>query len=178
MTYKNPEPPDEVLRLFDAQGNEVEPRSRQWIWDHPEYETFHAIGAVWVVNRSGKILCSKRSENLKGSPGKWQPRFGGKVPVGSTCRETAIRELEEEVGIKPDLEKMVPIEETSRRAMYLYPFDGASDDLRFPDGEITAVRWQSIDEYREEERMHPEDWCCNLKPEHEIAIRQWLAKRV
>lgn len=84
MPHKNPEPPDELLRQFDKDGNEIEPRTRQWIWDHPEYEPYHAVGTIWLINQLGQICFSKRSEHLKGSPGKWQTMFGGKVPVGST----------------------------------------------------------------------------------------------
>jgi len=176
MSYKNPEPPDELLRLFDKNGDEVEPHTRQWIWDHPEYETYHAVGLVWVINMQGQILCSKRSEHLKGSPGKWQSVFGGKVPVGATCHETAIRELEEEAGIKADPEKLFLFEETPRAAKYIYPFDGTVADVHFNDGEIVDVRWMTLDEYHEEEKLHPELWCNLIKPHQEKVIREWIAR--
>jgi 8-oxo-dGTP pyrophosphatase MutT (NUDIX family) len=173
---KNPEPPEELLRQFDKDGNEIEPRTRQWMWDHPEYEPYHAVGTIWLINGLGQICFSKRSEHLKGSPGKWQTMFGGKVPVGSTGRETAIRELEEEAGIIPDPTRLFLVEETKRAARYIYPFGGSADDLHFDDGEIVAIRWMTLDEYQAEEKAHPELWCNPIKPHQEIVIREWMTK--
>ncbi len=174
MAYKIPEPPEELLRQFDKDGNEVEPRTRQWMWDHPDYEPYHATGTIWLINSHGQILFSKRSELLKGSPGKWQTMFGGKVSAGSTCRETAIRELEEEAGIVPDSEKLFLVEESPRFARYIYPFDGDVSDLCFHDGEVTAARWMSLEEYQQEVQEHPEEWCNPIKPHQEIMIKKWI----
>lgn len=172
---KNPEPPDELLRQFDKEGTEIEPRTRQWMWEHPEYDPYHAVGTIWLINGLGQICFSKRSEHLKGSPGKWQTMFGGKVPVGSTYRETAIRELEEEAGIIPDPERLFLVEETKRAARYIYPFDGSTSDLHFNDGEIVEVWWMTLDEYHAEEQAHPDDWCNLIKPNQEAVIREWIA---
>lgn len=174
MLHKNPEPPDELLRQFDKNGNEIEPRTRQWMWDHPEYKPYHAVGTIWLINGLGQICFSKRAEHLKGSPGKWQTMFGGKVPVGSTFRGTAVRELEEEAGIIPDLDRLFLVEETKRAARYIYPFDGDPNRLHFNDGEIIAVRWMTLDEYRAEETAHPEQWCNPIKPHQEEIIRTWI----
>ncbi|MBI2483539.1 NUDIX domain-containing protein [Candidatus Uhrbacteria bacterium] len=174
MPHTNPEPPDELLRQFDKEGNEIEPRTRQWMWDHPEYEPYHAVGMIWLINGLGQICCSKRSEHLHGSPGKWQTMFGGKVPVGSTYRETAIRELGEEAGIVPDPERLFLVEETKRAARYIYPFDGNQNDLHFDDGEITEVRWMMLAEYHAEEKAHPEMWCNLIKPHQEDIICKWI----
>jgi len=50
-----PEPPDEWLRCFDEHDNEVEPRTRSWIWSHPK-QFKHAIGSIWIINSRGQIL--------------------------------------------------------------------------------------------------------------------------
>lgn len=173
----NPEPADEVLRMFDASDIEVEPRSRRWLWDHPDHGLRHATGEVWVINSKDEILCSKRSSSLKGNPGKWQPIFGGKIPVGSTFRETAIRELAEETGITADESKLFLVEEGRRTAKFIYPHDLDVEDFHSPDGEVTEVRWMKFDDYLNEERENPETWCNNIKPHQEKVIRKWLASR-
>lgn len=173
-----PEPPDELLRQFDRDGNEIEPRTRQWMWDHPDYEPYHTVGTVWLVNAEGKILMSKRSDELRGSPGKWQTMLGGKVPVGSTCYETAIRELEEEVGLIVDSSRLVLVEDVPRARRYLYPFDGGLEELAFHDGEIADVCWMSLEEYHAAVTARPEEWCNLLKPHHEEAIRAWIERQI
>lgn len=176
MSHKNPEPLDELLRQFDKEGNEIEPRTRQWMLDHPEYDPYHAVGTVWLINKLGQICFSKRSEHLIGSPGKWQTMFGGKVPVGSTGRETAIRELEEEAGVVADPDQLFLIEETKRATRYIYPFDGAASEIHFDDGEIVEIHWMTLDEYHVEEKAHPELWCNLIKPHQETVIHEWIAK--
>jgi 8-oxo-dGTP pyrophosphatase MutT (NUDIX family) len=174
--YKPPEPPDELMRLFDENDNEVEPQTRQWIWDN-QSNLRHAIGSVWIVNSKGQILCSKRSTALRGNPGKWETYFGGKVPVGSTCRETAIRELEEEAGIIIDPEKLLPIEEGKRISRFLYFYDCDESTFHSPDGEVTEARWLTIEDYHKEEQEHPEWWCNGIKPQQEKEIRELIGLR-
>lgn len=169
----NPEPPDELMRLFDEHDNEVEPRTRQWIWDNKP-GLFHAVGTVWIMNTKGELLCSRRSEKMKGNPGKWQTYFGGKVPVGSTPRETAIRELAEEADIIVDPVQLFPIEEGKRISRFLYLQDLDAQKFHSPDGEVTDVRWMTLEEFRLNEKEQPESWCNGVNPHQEAAIRAWM----
>ncbi|HEU0051117.1 MAG TPA: NUDIX hydrolase [Patescibacteria group bacterium] len=100
-----------------------------------------------------------------------------KSPRRFYFRETAIRELEEEVGIFPDPNKLFLVEETKRSARYIYPFHGHTSDLHFSDGEIEKIKWMSLDEYHAEENAHPESWCNLIKPHQEAIIRDWITKQ-
>lgn len=63
----------------------------------PEAAYFRANVGVVVTNGRGKILALQR----KGRPGQWQCPQGG-LDVGEAPQAAALRELEEETGIRPD----------------------------------------------------------------------------
>ncbi len=98
------------------------------------------------------------------------------MPVGSTPHETAMRELEEEAGIVPVSDRMFLVEKTKRAERYIYPFDGLTEELRFNDGEIVAVRWLTIDEYHEELKSSPDVWCNLIKFNQEKIILEWISE--
>ena len=176
-----PEPPEELLRCFDAQNNEVEPRTRKWLKDNSDSDYRHyynGVGSVWVINTRGEILCSKRSATLYGNPGKWQTYFGGKVPVGSTPKETAVREMGEEVGMYPDTSDLFVVQEDKRIGRYIYAHDDDISALVFPDGEIVAARWLRLDVCREESRLKPDEWCNGINDVQEERIRQWMLQHL
>jgi len=170
--HKAPEPPEEWLRCFDEQDNEVKPRTRKWIWSHPK-QFKHAIGSIWIINSRGQILCSKRADNLHGNPGKWQTYFGGKVPDGSNCLDTAVRELGEEIGIHADSQELTPVVKTKRIERYIFAHDGEIEDFTFPDGEIQAVRWMNLDRILEQQKDQAV-WCNVITPEQEVVIKDFI----
>lgn len=106
------EPQDELLQCFDENGNPSEVRTRAEVKQDPP-RWWYDTARVYVVNDKAQLMVSKRAEGLSGNPGKWQTYFGGHVGAGTTHKETAQRELEEEAGIKR------PKEETKRRKFSL-----------------------------------------------------------
>jgi isopentenyldiphosphate isomerase len=177
MLKNNPEPSDELLRCFDEAEKEIEPRTRQWLWDHPNVGSLHGIGSVWIINPRGEVLCSKRSENLKSNPGRWQTYFGGKVPVGETPKQTAIRELSEEIDIKASENNLFSVKETQRIGRYVYPHDADATSFGFPDGEITEVKWMTFEKIKESEKKQPELWCNLIAPEYEDTLLKLLGSK-
>lgn len=65
---------------------------------------WHRTAQIWVVSGAHEVLCDLRSDAVDSWPGYWDALFGGHVPAGSDYLETAVRELQEEVGItaRPD----------------------------------------------------------------------------
>jgi len=180
--YQTPEPNDEMLECFDDQGNTTEPHTRQEVHAEP-LRYWHAVVNVWLVNPKLQILCSKRSEALKGNPGKWQTYFGGHVKAGKTFKQALAMELDEEVGLQVQDSKLCLVSKGSDPKAkhfyesYAYVFEGSSADLKFNDGEITEVKWFTMEEYWEQKQLHPENWCNSCKPEDQEKIRQCLAAR-
>jgi|SRR3989338_9719096 len=173
--FQNPEPPDEPLACFDEQGNPIESHARKEIHVSPP-NYWHAVVNIWLVDKTGRLLCTKRSDTLGGNPGKWQTYLGGHVKAGKTYQEAAVMEMEEEVGFMLDPGKLVLIQtgkhEPSKHFFesYAYPFDGTVSDLKFQDGEITEAKWMTMEEYNKQKEEHPEMWCNGCNPENQEKI--------
>ncbi len=173
------EPPQELLQCYDEQGNPSGSKTRAEIKEGSE-DCWCGVVNVWVVNDDGRLLCSKRSDGLSGNPGKWQTYFGGHIPAGLGFREAAVKELGEEIGVRFEDRDFFFIhrgkDDVNRKFFesYTVRFNGKVEDLHFSDGEITEVRWMSIDEYLAEEAQNPEQWCNGCKPERQKAIREWV----
>ena len=60
---------------------------------------YYRVIAVAVLDKSGRILLQKRSDNMQIDPGKWDISAGGHVDEGKTYETSAIMELKEELGI-------------------------------------------------------------------------------
>jgi isopentenyldiphosphate isomerase len=74
---------------------------------HQNPNLIHREAGVLLVRSSDLgVLFQKRSMKKKVLPGVWSTGCAGHVDYGSTVIETAIRELEEELGVKVDEEEL------------------------------------------------------------------------
>lgn len=64
----------------------------------------HRIVHVFVFNDEGKLALQLRSKKCSFCPLHWVTSVGGHVQSGETYAEAAIRESEEELGFRPDIE--------------------------------------------------------------------------
>ena len=64
----------------------------------------HRIVHVLVFNDKNEMVLQLRSKNKNFTPGHWSTSAGGHVQSGETYEQAALRELEEELGIKTKLE--------------------------------------------------------------------------
>ena len=90
----------EILDIIDKNGNLTgETVDREYahlngIW--------HRTSHLWLVrkpNDTVQILLQKRSEDKSSFPGCYDISSAGHIPAGVDFRESAIRELKEELGI-------------------------------------------------------------------------------
>lgn len=115
---------------------------------------WHRVTAIWVVNKKGQVLCQKQSPNKTESLNvldKWFPYFGGHITKGADFAKSALKELEEEIGLKIGENDLNFIETrksitTHRHFVYVYVlnWDGDIKDLSFNDGEISEVKWMDF----------------------------------
>lgn len=177
--YQEPEPPNESLACFDEEGNVIEPHTRKEVHKEP-LKYWHAVVNIWLIDKTGRMVCSLRSKTLSGNPNKWQTYFGGHVKAGTTFKEAAVMELEEEVGLNIAPDKLFLIKagkwEPSKHFFesYVYPFNDSLDMLKFNDGEIVQAGWFSFDEYNLDRQNNPDKWCNGCSPENQQLIKGWL----
>ena len=157
----------EYLDIRDADGNvtgEVKDRTLVHI-DGDIHGTSH----VWLVRykEAGKfdILLQKRAQGKDAYAGCFDISSAGHVPAGQDYLESAIRELEEELGIKaePSELKLVgmhdgmmeaefygkPFRNHEISAVYIYDEHVDDSDFKLQEEEVESVLWIDFDECRE-----------------------------
>ena len=90
----------ELLDVLDENGEKtgfVEDRKeiyKKGLW--------HRTSHIWIINDDNCLLVQKRNPDKATFPNMWAISVAGHVDAGETSRDTAIRELKEEVNIDVD----------------------------------------------------------------------------
>lgn len=110
---------------------------------------------VFVLNPEGKILCHQRSFKKERYPGIWMTHFGGHVTEGESFKINALKEMEEELGIKVPAVQMIPWRTSRKDAQrlwmrdFLTVFAGDISTLEFQKSEIEQIKWFTAEEILE-----------------------------
>src|SRR3989338_2103511 len=95
---------DEIVDIVDDNGNEIG-FSKLKSEVHMDGD-WHKSSHVWIV-KDKKILLQKRSEKKKFFPGRFDVACAGHVKAGESYTNAALREIEEELGIKTNEESLI-----------------------------------------------------------------------
>ena len=138
----------------------------------------HRTAHVWVVrqvNGRTQILMQKRSEDKDSFPGMYDTSSAGHIPAGDEPVDSALRELEEELGIKAAGEqlnyagsfsnqyekefhgKLFRDNEVTRVYVYREPVN--IDDLHIQESELSEVRWFDMQEVWDEIQVNRDRFC-------------------
>ena len=125
----------------------------------------HRTAHIWILReKDGKkqILLQKRSRDKDSFPGLYDTSSAGHIPAGVDFVPSALRELEEELGIRADASQLREIgffriqyekpfhgrlfrdNEYSRVYLYREPVEISA--LRLQASEVEEVRWFDLDE--------------------------------
>ncbi|HAP3026870.1 TPA: NUDIX domain-containing protein [Enterococcus faecalis] len=125
-------------------------------------EYYHLVVSVWIKNSKDEYLLSQRHPD-KLFPLKWECT-GGSVTSGETSLQGAVREVQEELGIKlsPNDGKLI---QRMRRDAYndfydvwLFYSDISIDQLKLQTTEVVAAQWmkkEDIFHLYETQQLHP-----------------------
>ncbi len=138
----------------------------------------HRTAHVWILRQRAdktEILLQKRSRNKDSFPGLYDTSSAGHVPAGDEPLRSALRELEEELGIRAEAEDLRFIgtienvyerrfrgelfrdNEHCRVYVYTRPVDSAA--LRLQPDEVERVDWFDLEEVRREIAQSRERFC-------------------
>ena len=129
----------------------------------------HGTVHIWIVRENDKsgydVLLQKRSDNKDSHPGCYDISSAGHISAGDEVMESALRELEEELGLSVQPEQLelfgtthVKFEaafygkifrdnEISSDFVYRQPVD--IDKLNLQESEVSEVRWMDYEECRQ-----------------------------
>lgn len=147
------------MELWDLYNASKEKTSKQ-IHRHEKHlmtsDDYHLVVCIIPINSQGQILIQKRSSNKAGWPNMWADT-GGAAIAGEISVEAAIRELDEEVGIRVTEDEMhllisqreVASKYNYFRDVYVVHRDFELDSCVLDEEEVSEVRWATIEEVKE-----------------------------
>lgn len=131
----------------------------------PEGE-YIPIVKVIIINKDKKILLQKRSMSIVVNSGQWG-LTGGKVDAGEDYLTTAIRETYEEIGIELKKEELrLLCRYNIEKAIFIIYYIEKNiniEDCKIQTEEVDELRYFSIDELEELEKIEGKEWLEELK---------------
>lgn len=125
----------------------------------------HRTSHVWLVrkrNRQVQILLQKRAIQKESFPGCYDISSAGHIPAGDDYIGSAIRELQEELGITVDGSELIycgdrnvvwdgefrhqPFHERQVSRVFLLWLDLEEEDFHIDPNEVDSVRWIAFEE--------------------------------
>lgn len=119
---------------------------------------WHRGAFILIFNSKGEVMVNQRSLEKDVYPGLWEIGPAGTVKAGESVRQTAIRELPEEIGVNVRLNPLFVFrfEDNHTReigTVYIAISDGP---FKFKDGEVVASKFYSPEELNAEIEKNPE----------------------
>ena len=143
------------LEVIDDMGNVLRTATRKEIHENG---LLHREVHVFLYTPEGNVIFQKRDEKNGDFPNLLDVAIGGHVDVGETYEQAAIREAEEEAGLKisaQDLELVELLRYSSAnqfkivnnviRAEYIMRYNGKLKDLRVEEGKASCFEEWPVD---------------------------------
>lgn len=135
---------------------------------------WHRTVHICVTRRSDgglEVLVHKRSRDKKQYPGTFDPVFGGHIKSGESEKDTALAELQEEIGILPDEGKLVfhgfikkddeVKAPNDREFNMLFTYELSPEEearIQLQTEEVESVQWMPLPELVERIRASEASW--------------------
>jgi isopentenyl-diphosphate delta-isomerase type 1 len=150
---------DEMLDVVNEQDQVIGQRPR------PEIHRLglrHRAAHVLVFNRHGQVFLQKRAQTKDTHPGLWDSSASGHLNQGEAYDTAAQRELEEELGWRPEqppqfLFKLPASAQTGQEFVCVYRVEGQGP-FRLHPQEIQQGGWFTTEEVTRWLAQRPEDF--------------------
>lgn len=167
----------EMFDIIDADGNKTGAIKERGVV-HRE-GALHATSHIWIARKNQKsgydILLQKRSACKDSHPGCYDISSAGHIGAGDEALASALRELEEELGIQARPEDLIefgvqyknyegefygrPFKDNQRSILYLYKEPVDMKELVLQESEIESVIWMDYKEALEAIRNNTMKHC-------------------
>jgi isopentenyl-diphosphate Delta-isomerase len=157
---------DELLDLVDEYNN-LTGETKMKLVAHAD-GSWHRAAHVWIYTSDGKLLLQHRAKEKPLYPDRWDISATGHVSAGEDVIVSALREIEEEIGLSvcaSDLEfiqikkvKSVYKDIINNEFYYTYllKFDGSINDLQMQVEEVQGLEFLSLDDLQIQLKSNPE----------------------
>lgn len=137
---------DELLQVVDPETGEPtgEHVSRSQLYKD---QLWCRTTNVFVLNSAGQVLCHRRPLNKEHFPGAWSTHFGGHIVQGESFKMGALKELEEELGLRVNPYQLVPWRTSKKKVSRIWVrdfvtvYDGDIANLTPQAEEIEELAW-------------------------------------
>ena len=143
----------EIFDIIDQNDNVIGQASRE---ETHKKGLLHRVVDIFIFNSQGEILLQKRSEKKDTNPGLWTFSAGGHVESGNGWLETACKELQEELGIKTELEEIGTFvsKDPNHPNQMIKTFTGIHEGpFNFDKVEVDSVEFVKIGKLKREIRL-------------------------
>lgn len=131
---------------------------------------WHRAIDIWILNSKNELLLQKRALEKESFPGLWEVSCSGHISAGEESQISALRELEEELGLilKPeDLKFIFEVKESHTtnsgtfinneiKDVYLVKKDFAIQTLKLQTEEVSEVRWINYHDLQKDLENNPQ----------------------
>jgi isopentenyldiphosphate isomerase len=153
----------EPVTIVDEKDSVLGTKDRELVNDNDRWRAV----AIWVEDNEGNVLLAKRSHLKKYEPNLWEAGAAGTVTHPEPYETSAIRELEEELGIKAKsltLEKVLFYKKTfGHRAMGLFRIIvDRNIKLKLQKEEVADAKWVNKKELRDDYKNNPENYVSDM----------------
>ena len=157
---------DELIDICDEDNN-LTGEQRMKSEAHRE-GLWHRTAHVWVYNLNGELLLQLRANDKALHPGKWDVSAAGHVGAGEEPAISALREMEEEIGIRAEKKALEmarilksktvfrDIKNNEFIYVYLLKSDISPERLKLQKEEVQDARFLPLAQIEHELRETPE----------------------
>lgn len=140
----------ELWDIYDAQRNIIGTTTRYAALHEDSLRGgYHLVVHIWVLRSDGRLLLTRRAPEKEAWAGYWE-NPGGAALRGEDSLTAAVRELEEETGIRARPEELrlleAHVEKTGIYDGYALFRRAPVEAIRLQPGETSAARWVTLGE--------------------------------
>ncbi len=142
----------EYWDILDKEGNFTGVRMKREPFNRFRNGQYHLVVHIWMKNSKGDFLIQRRSENRMPMPGEWAAT-GGSVRSGENSKTAAMRELEEELGIRVLENEIQYVHRFTRKNsfvdLWFVGVDASIDSLVLQEEEVQDAKWVTPEELKQ-----------------------------
>lgn len=166
------------MEMVDELNSDGSPTGRQVSKKEAhEKGLWHRAAHVWFVNSNNEILLQKRADHIESHPGKYDISAAGHLTAGDSFIQGALREVEEELGIKLTEKDLIKIGEVYNEStqhngtyinkeyndIYVVKKDIPIEDFVIQESEVSLVKYIPIKEFKKWIEEKKEDLLLHTK---------------